>query len=469
MALMRSRVDPVLVVCWLCAFAPILDTNIVNLAIPRIGMAFGTSATELAWVVTAYVIPFAVSILAIGRLGDSVGRVRVLLAGALLFGVASLLCAIAPSYEMLIAARALQGFGGSALITTALGVVSATYAGPARARAIGVFFSGGFFAGVVGPALGGVLTSAFTWRGMFAAQIPLALIVVALAPRLLPRQPTRPRSLDLPGLVAGSVLLLGVNVGLLEGRAWGWTSPTIIGAWALAVVALALFIARERTASSPAVDLRVFRSRAFVAHSLVGAAMWWGLVSLSIQLSIYLQNGRGLGPTQAAIVLTPWPLLGFFVVPRVGAIVARIGHRTTMLIGLAGCVVATFALIGLAPDAPLWLVAAIELPLGVAMSFGLVTSAAGAVAEFSAADAGIAAAIFNSVRQIGTSLGVAIPAVVYDAVTGGSLAGANVIEGVRWAMAVTAVAFVAVTLLVAALVRTRTAAVAPVPASLPTA
>src|ERR671935_479834 len=104
--------------------------------------------------------------------------------------VVCLLCAIAPSYEMLIAARALQGFGGSALITTALGVVSATYTGPARARAIGVFFSGGFFAGVVGPALGGVLTSAFTWRGMFAAQIPLALIVVALAPRLLPRQPT---------------------------------------------------------------------------------------------------------------------------------------------------------------------------------------------------------------------------------------------------------------------------------------
>src|SRR2546428_7378354 len=112
---MRPRLDPVLVACWFCAFTPILDTNIVNLAIPRIGLAFGTSASQLAWVVTAYVIPFAVSILAIGRLGDRLGRKRVLVAGALLFATASLLCAIAPTYEALIAARALQGVGRSTL------------------------------------------------------------------------------------------------------------------------------------------------------------------------------------------------------------------------------------------------------------------------------------------------------------------------------------------------------------------
>jgi EmrB/QacA subfamily drug resistance transporter len=461
----RLRIDPVLAVCWLCAFTPILDTNIVNLAIPRIGMAFGTSASELAWVVTAYVIPFAVSILAIGRLGDRLGRRRVLATGALVFAVASLLCAVAPGYPFLIAARALQGIGGSTLITTGLGVISATYTGPARARALGIFFSGGFFAGVVGPVLGGVLTSLFTWRGMFALQIPLALVVLVLAPRLLRDQERRPRGLDVPGLLAGTAMLLGVNVGLLEAHTWGWTSAPIIAAWLIAIVAFGAFVARERRAAEPAVDLRVFRNRSFVAHSLAGAAMWWSLVSLSIELAIYLQNGRGLDPTQAAIVLTPWPLLGFFTVPRVGALVARIGHRTTLLIGLVGSALGAIALVALDASSPLALVAAIELPLGVVMSFVLVTSAAGAVAEFAPQDAGIAAAVFISVRQIGTSLGVAIPAAVYDVVTGGSLAGAAVVDGTRWAMLVTAVMLCAVTTIVASLVRARTSTTADRPAA----
>lgn len=456
----RPRLDPVLVACWFCAFTPILDTNIVNLAIPRIGMAFGTSASELAWVVTGYVLPFAVSILAIGRIGDSFGRRRVLIGGALLFAVASFACALAPNYYLLIAARAFQGVGGSVLITTGLGIVSASYSGTARARAIGIFFSGGFFAGVVGPVLGGVLTTLFTWRGMFGVQVPLAILGIILARRFLTEQPRRVRAIDLAGLAAGSVMLLGINVGLLEAHSWGWTSLPIVGSWVVAAVAFVLFIVRERHAVAPAVDLHVFQSRSFVAHSLAGAAMWWALVSLSIQLALYLQNGRGLDPTQAAIVLTPWPLLGFFVVPRVGMVVSRIGHRATLMSGLVASTACAFALVSLGPDVPFALIALIELPLGVAMSFVLVTSASGAVAEFAPEDAGVAAAIFNSVRQVGTSLGVAIPAAVYDVVTGGSLQGETVIDGTRWAMLVTAVAFALTTLIVGALVRSRAAAVA---------
>ena len=449
----RLRLDPILVACWFCAFTPILDTNIVNLAIPRIGMAFGTTASELAWVVTGYVLPFAVSILAIGRLGDSLGRRRVLIAGALLFAVASLACALAPSYYALIAARVFQGIGGSVLITTGLGIVSATYSGAARSRAIGIFFSGGFFAGVVGPVLGGVLTTLFTWRGMFALQVPLALITIVLARRFLTEQPRRTRALDLPGLAAGTVMLLGINVALLEAHSWGWMSLPIVASWIVAAAAFILFIVRERRAPAPAVDLRVFRSRSFVAHSLAGAAMWWALVSLSIQLALYLQNGRGLDPTQAAVVLTPWPLLGFFVVPRVGLVVSRIGHRATLMTGLVAATSSAVALVGLPADVPLALIAVLELPLGVAMSFVLVTSASGAVAEFPPEDAGVAAAIFNSVRQVGTSLGVAIPAAVYDVVTGGSLQGEIVIDGTRWAMLVTAIAFAATTVVVGVLVR----------------
>ncbi|HYK98752.1 MAG TPA: hypothetical protein VEU77_10225, partial [Candidatus Acidoferrales bacterium] len=160
-----------------------------------------------------------------------------------------------------------------------------------------------------------------------------------------------------------------------------------------------------------------------------------------------------------------WPLLGFFTVPRVGGLVARIGHRTTLLIGLVGSALGAIALVALDASSPLALVAAIELPLGVVMSFVLVTSAAGAVAEFAPQDAGIAAAVFNSVRQIGTSLGVAIPAAVYDVVTGGSFAGGDVVDGTRWAMLVTAMMLCAVTTIVASLVRARTSTTADKPAA----
>lgn len=460
---MKMRLDPILVACWFCAFTPILDTNIVNLAIPRIGMAFGTTASELAWVVTAYVIPFAVTILAIGRLGDRFGRRRLLTVGSLLFAASSLACALAPGYGALLTARALQGIGGSTLITTGLGIVSASYSGPARARALGIFFSGGFFAGVVGPMLGGILTTLSTWRGMFAVQVPLAIAALVLARQFLRDQERRTRSLDLPGLLVGTVMLLGINIGLLQAHSWGWLSAPIMGAWAIAVIALVLFIGRERAITEPAVDLRVFRNRSFVAHSLAGAAMWWALVSLGIELSLYLQGGRGLDPTQAAIALTPWPLLGFFTVPRVGILISRIGHRATMLLGLAICAVSGLALVFLPTDTPIIAIALLELPLGVAMSLVLVTSAAGAVAEFAPQDAGIAAAIFNSVRQIGTSLGVAIPAAVYDGVTGGALMGATVVDGTRWAIAVTAIMLVGTAIAVAPLTRARECVSSPAP------
>lgn len=452
---MRVRLDPILVVCWLCAFVPILDTNIVNLALPRIGMAFGTSASELAWVVTAYVIPFAVSILAVGRLGDSVGRRRVLLAASLLFAIASLVCAAAPSYALLLGGRVVQGIAGSALITTALGYISASYTGLARARAIGIFFTGGSFGGMVGPVLGGVLTSLLTWRGMFALQIPLALVALVLVYVLVAPQERHARAIDVPGLAAASFMLLGINVALLEAHAFGWTSPLILGAWTTAAAAFVLFIARERTASAPAVDLAVFRKRSFVAASLAGAAMWFGLISITIQLALYLQAGRGLDPTAAALVLTPGPAAAFLLFPRVARIVARFGQRETMVAGLGLSAAFLFLMLALDPSVELWLLALLSMPLNAAMSLVLVTSASGAVAEFAPQDAGAASGVFNSIRQLGTSLGVAVPAVVYDMVTGGALMGPDAVSGARWALLVTALVFATVTLVAAALTAPR--------------
>jgi MFS family permease len=184
--LIDRRLRGVLALSWLAAFTPILDLDVVTTALPRIGLAFGVGASELAWVVNAYIITFAISILAVGSIGDAIGRRRVLVGGAALFGLATAGAAMAPNLPVLLAMRALQGLGGSAMLTTSLAVVSTSFEGPVRARALGLYFSGGALGGVLGPVVGGVLVSAFGWRAMFAVQIPLAIRVALLALAVLP-------------------------------------------------------------------------------------------------------------------------------------------------------------------------------------------------------------------------------------------------------------------------------------------
>ena len=414
-------VDPraIIAVTVLAAFTANVDLSIVNLALPVVGRAFEVGQSDLAWTVNAYVLPYAVSILAVGRLADRVGHRRVLAVGALLFLLGSLVAAAAPTYLFLLVGRAIQGLGGSALLTIGLAIISVNFTGPARGRALGLYFAAGASAAVVGPLIGGWLATAAGWRAIFWSQVPLALLVVLAALALLPvAGGGKRRSLDAPGLLLGSVVLFAVNGALLEAAAWGWTSPAIVGLWIAAVAALVAFGARERAAAEPAVHLSVFRSRMFVASALVGGAAWFGILSGSVQLAIYLQALRGLDASEAALVFLPWPLVAAFLFPRSGAIVARIGPERVMIGSLVIAAAAAVMMVGFGRSTPLPVVSAVAALGGVPIALGVTASTICALAEFSAADAGIAAAVFNSLRQVGSSLGVAIPAAVFDAVAG---------------------------------------------------
>jgi DHA2 family methylenomycin A resistance protein-like MFS transporter len=423
------------------AFTANLDLSIVNLALATIGHAFSVGQSTLAWTVSAYVLPYAISILAVGRLGDAHGHRRVLAAGSLLFALGSLVAAVAPAYVVLLVGRVLQGFGGSALMTIGLAIVSANFSGGERARGLGIYFAAGATAAVVGPLAGGLLTAAFGWRGIFVSQLPLALVVFVAAVRVLPdRPPGARRSLDLPGLAAGTVVLVGLNVALLQANAWGWTSPPILGAWLLALVGLAGFVARERRAAEPAVRLDVFRSRVFVASALVGAAAWFGILSGTIQLAIYLQDVRGLTTTEAALVLTPWPLAAGLLFPRSGAIVARIGPERTMVGSLVLALVAAWLMVSFDRSTPLPVISLVAALGGVPIALGVTASTVCALAEFTPTEAGVASGVFNALRQIGSSLGVAIPAAVFD-LTAGPATAAGGLNGSIWALASRGVVF----------------------------
>jgi predicted MFS family arabinose efflux permease len=266
-----------------------------------------------------------------------------------------------------------------------------------------------------------------------------------------------PRSLDLPGLALGSVVLFGISSALLQANAWGWTSPAILGAWMLAVVALAGFVARERSAAEPAVRLSVFRSRIFVAGALVGGAAWFGILSGSVQLAIYLQSIRGLDATGAAVVLTPWPLVAGLLFPRSGAIVARLGPERVMIGSVALAAAAAAAMVAFDRSTPLVLVSLVAAVGGVPLALGVTASTVCALAEFPAEEAGVASGVFNSLRQVGSSLGVAIPAAVFDLALAGSV-GTDPLAGSVGAFASRAVVFVVVLGLVAVILsRPRTA------------
>ena len=447
-----------ILVAALAAFTANLDLSIVNLALPVIGDAFGTTQSELAWTVNAYVLPYAVSILAVGRLADRFGHRRTLAAGAWLFALGSVVAAVAPGYAVLLVGRAVQGLGGAGLLTVGLAIVSANFSGAERGRALGWYFASGATAAVVGPLVGGLLTSLVGWPGIFWSQVPLALVVVGSARAVLAAGSagTR-RSLDLPGLALGSAVLFGISTALLQANAWGSTSPAVLGAWALAIVALAAFVARERATDEPAVRLGVFRSRIFVAAALVGGAAWFGILSGSVQLAIYLQSVRGLDATGAALVLTPWPLVAGLLFPRSGAIVARIGPERVMIGSLVIAAVAAAAMTGFDRSTPFALVSLVAAIGGVPIALGVTASTMCALAEFAPSEAGIASGVFNSLRQVGSSLGVAIPAAAFDLVLAGS-AGSDLLAGSVGAFASRAVVFLIVLGLAGAIMPRRSVA-----------
>jgi EmrB/QacA subfamily drug resistance transporter len=398
----------------LASFTANVDLSIVNLALPTIGRSFDVSQSQLAWTVVAYVLPYAVSILAVGRLGDRFGHRRVLAVAGLLFAVGSLVASAASVYPQLLVGRVLQGFGGAGLLTIGLAIVSANFTGAARARGLGYYFAAGATAAVVGPLVGGVLASSAGWSAIFWVQIPLALVVMGMAFRVVPASSeTADRSLDLPGLALASLALLGINVALLQGGEWGWTSGPIVGAWVITVLAVGLFVLRERVAVEPVVRLSIFGSRVYVGSVLVGAAAWFGILSGTIQLAIYLQVVRGLTPTEAAVVLTPWPLAAGFLFPRAAGIIARVGPERAMLWTLAAATVAAGVMVLFDTTTPLVVVSLVAALGGAPIAVGVTASTVCALAEFRPSEAGVASGVFNSLRQVGSALGVAIPAAAF--------------------------------------------------------
>ena len=397
-------------ICCLSMFMIAVDTTVVNLALPLIGRGLHTPVAGLQWTIAAYTITTASLMLTSGALGDRFGRRSVLQAGLAVFTLASAGCSIAPDAGWLIAFRALQGVGGSALTPMSMGIITATFTEPAaRTRAIGLW-SGTFGVGMAaGPALGGVLAAAFGWRSLFWITILPGVIAIVLAGLVIPdSRAARPRRIDLAGQALVIEFLAFLTAGIIEGPSSGWLSPPILGMFAASVAALAWLVYWERRCADPLIDLRVFRSVPFSGALAITVCAFACLGGFLFLTTLYLQDVHGLNVRQAGVQLIPLAAATAVAGPLAGRVTGRGGARS--LVTFAGTALAAGCLmLARAPATAPWVfLAAAYAVFGAGYGAVNTVISAVAVAGMPRAQAGVAGGITSAGRQAGQSLGVSV-------------------------------------------------------------
>ncbi len=443
----------------------VLDTTIVNVALPSIRTDLGFSQTSLVWVVNAYMLTFGGFLLLGGRLGDLFGHRRLFLLGITLFTLASLACGLANAQALLIGARAVQGLGGAIVSAVALSLIMTRVTEPAeRAKAVGLFgfvMAGG---GSIGVLLGGLLTDALDWHWIFLVNLPIGAAVFALCLVLLPSARGRAVAarLDIAGAVTVTVSLLLAVYAIVNGNETGWTSAQTIGLLVVAAALMALFLAIEARVSAPLMPLGLFRLRNVSTANVVGvfwaAAMFaWFFIS-----ALYLQLVLGYSPLQVGLAFLPSNLImGAFSLGLSAKMVMRFGIRLPLALGLL-LAAAGLALFALSPVEGTFVAHVLPgmtlLGLGAGMAFNPVLLAA--MSDVAPSESGLASGVVNTSFMMGGSLGLAVLASLAAARTDGLLAsGAGSLValngGYHVAFAIGAVFAAAAALLSAVLLRAR--------------
>jgi NTE family protein len=452
-----TRVPPsrVLLVASFGAFLAFLDATIVNVAFPSIRESFpSTDIAGLSWVLNAYNIIFAAFLILFGRLTDLVGRRRSFVSGVAIFTVASVLCGIAPSVELLVAARVIQALGAAMLVPASLALVIAAFPSDRRSHAIGVWGAAAAVAAGLGPPIGGVLVELGGWRAAFLVNLPFGLVAVWAARHELveSRAPGRRRMPDLVG-AALLVLSMGVlNLGIVKGGDWGWTSPLTIGSFVAALVLGGLFVMSSRRHRAPMLDPALLRLRSFSVGSLATIVAGFGFYAYLLTNILWLQYVWDYSVLRAGLALVPGALIAAVVAARLGPLTNRYGYRPFVVPGAlvwAGAFVWYHQQVGLEPAFwAEWLPGQVLSGLGVGATLPLLGSAA--LAAVPGGRYATASAVASSARQFGGVLGIALLVVIL-----GDLAPATAVDALRDGWVLSIVAFLLVALIAAPLGRLR--------------
>jgi EmrB/QacA subfamily drug resistance transporter len=418
----------VLAVTSVAVFMSFLDVTIVNIAFPDVRASFSsTSLPGLSWILTAYNIVFAALLVPGGRLADRIGRRRTFMAGLLTFLAASAVAGLAPTVEVLVAARVVQAAGAAALVPTSLALLLPEFPLAQRATATGIWGATGAVAAALGPPLGGSLVEAAGWRWVFFVNVAIGLPALVPARRLL-REARERDSGPLPDAIGVGLLVAGVgllSLGIVKGQEWGWGGGRVLGSLAAAAVALVLFALRSARHPAPVVEPALFRVRSFAVANAGMFAFALGFYAFLLANVLFLTGPWHYSVLEAGFALTPGPLMAAVGAPVGGRLADRFGQRVVALpggmlfgLGCLGIAASTGPTPAYASEILPW------LPLtgfGVGLSFSAWGSAA--VAELPASRFATGGAVIGCVRQIGAVLGIAVLVAVLDASGGSSPTG----------------------------------------------
>jgi len=419
-ALKNSKTALLLIVC-LAQFMVILDVSIVNVALPSIHDGLGFSPTGLQWVVNAYTLTFAGFLMLGGRCADLLGRRRVFIAGTALFSLSSLACALADSRGLLIGARALQGFGGAVLSPATLSIVTSSFeAGAERNRAVGMWGAMGALGASSGALLGGLLTQGFGWPAIFAVNVPLGAIVIALGLRLIPasRSVRGTRNFDVAGAVLITASLVSLTFGIVRTDTLGWGSPGVLVPLAAGVALLGAFALAESRAGEPLVPLAVLRHRQLRIANLVVALLYASFFPVWYFLTLYVQEVLHYDAIQAGLSFLPMTGSIFIASTLAPRLVARLGARAVITGGMALATLGIALLTGVAPGGSyLANVFPGALLAAIGMGFSLVPATIVAMQSLPAEQSGIGSGLLNTSRLMGGALGLAVLSTIADSRT----------------------------------------------------
>jgi EmrB/QacA subfamily drug resistance transporter len=401
----------VLTILCIGLFMLLLDGTIVNIAIPSIMEDFQTGFSQVEWVMNAYLLVFACSLITMGRLGDLYGRKRLFVIGTCVFTLASLACGLAPTIGALIGFRAVQGLGGAMMMPNTLSIIANVFSARERGTAMGIWGGVTGVATAVGPTLGGVIVQVASWPYIFWINVPVGIAVVVLAARVIPESsdPTSHQQIDWVGVLVLSTSLFCLTFALVEGQNYGWTSPMILGLFAAAALGLVAFVFVERRQREPLMQISLFRSRVFSVGNVCGASLTFGMMGVLFLLPIFLQSILGYSAIKTGLTLTPLAAVVIFAAPLSGWLSDRIGSRWLVsggMLVLAGGFVLIRSAMSLTADWSSFVIPFMVSGIGIGMVMAPLTSVVMASAPLD--KAGQASGVLSTMRQLGSVLGIAV-------------------------------------------------------------
>ncbi|MFE1320083.1 MFS transporter [Kitasatospora phosalacinea] len=398
------------------AFMLLVDASIVNTALPEMSQDLHSTFTALQWVVDVYALTLAALLMAFGSLGDRLGHRRLYLAGLAVFGLASLACALAPDAGTLIAARAAQGLGGAAMMTSTTALLNAAYQGRDRGTAFGVWGAVNGAAAAAGPVLGGLLTQQFGWRSIFLVNLPVAALAGWLTVRRLApgRTAAAAGRFDLPGAASFTLFAAALTYGLIESGERGWNDPLVLGALAGAALALAAFTTVELRTAHPLLDLRLLRNPAFTGLAAAGLLLTAAAFAQLTYTGLWLQQVLDLGPLNAGLAVCPLAAAAFVTAPLGTRLLRGAPPRLPVALGLALIGGGTLLLTLVSPGSGWTALLPGLLATGTGVGLATPPMMSTVLAAVPRARAGMASGAFNTARQLGLALGIAVLGTVFQ-------------------------------------------------------